>query len=180
VRVLEVSVIFSLIFLVGFSVQESHSDGWSDAVKLVLQEYVDDNLLQNKTILKDSIKTRILGTPEDILPPKYFIKILYDVIDNKEIQHIDSRYKVDFGPLARTPENANLVKIYEMEYIPPKKIVYDYDLENEQLAKSKYQMIMCRQGFEKIMKETTGDTVCVKPETALKLKERGWAFQISK
>jgi len=176
----------------GFSqyIVETHffPSEWSDAVQITVHEYVNDVLIQNKTILQDSIKIRISGGLEDVLPPNYSVRILYDIIDNKIIQHIESTYEVDFGPLEGTyevnsvrqigsPENANLVKTSEMEYKPPKKIAYGYDLENEQIANIKYQMIMCRQGFEKIMKETTGDTVCVKPETAKKLIQRGWAME---
>lgn len=170
------------IFIGLFSMQESFSqymetpssDKWYEAVKLVLQEYVDKNLLQNEAILKDSIKTRISGGLEDVLPPRYHVRIIYDVINNEEIQHMDSIYKVDFGPWARTPENAKLVKLFEMEYKPPKKIVDSLGIEENVYVYNNIQNIMCRQGFEKVIKESTDEDVCLTPNSIGKLVDRGW------
>lgn len=176
---------FGIFILIGmFSIQESYSqylgvsippsEEWSNAAKNAVQEYVDYKLLQNETIVKNSIKTRIIYGGTDDLPPTYYARILYDVIYNKEIQHVDSAYKVVFLSWNNTSADAKLEKTSETEYKPPKKIVYSYDVDVDYLNNFKYQMIMCRQGFEKIMKVTTEDTVCVKPKTAISLIERGW------
>jgi len=186
VRVLEVTVIFLVIFLVGFSIQESYSQYldeetskarmvWPDKVRLTLQEYVETNLHKDSTILKDTIKTRISGGQEDILPPRYHVRIIYDVINNGKIYHADSIYKVDFGPFAKTPDNAELVKIFEMEYKPPKKIVDSLGIEESGYVYNIIQNIMCKQGFEKVIKDSDGSPACVKSDSAQKLIERGWA-----
>ena len=181
--VLEKGIIFFVICLVGFFIQDGHSQN-SDKIGLdqefydtsnrVLQEYVSDNLLQNSTIVKDSIKTRLSGGWEDVLPPFYFARIIYDITINGEIMHMDSIYKVDFGTLASSPENAKLVKIFEMEYKPPKKITSNFGKEAGSYVYNNIQNIMCRQGFDKITKESTGESTCVTPKSVGKLVDRDW------
>jgi len=179
-------VIFGFFILGVFSVQESYSQYldeetskarmvWPDKVRLILQEYVETNLHKDSTIVKDTIKTRISGGQEDILPPRYHVRIIYDVINNEEIQHTDSIYKVDFGPFAKTPDNAKLVKIFEMEYKPPKKIVPSLGFEESGYVYNIIQNIICRQGFEKVIKDSDDSTACVKLTSVAKLIERGWA-----
>jgi len=185
--VIPLVLVVSIIGIIG--IQESHSqymngsippsEEWSNAAKNAVQEYVDSKLLQNETILKDSIKTRIIYGGQDDIPQTYYARILYDVIYDKKIQHVDSAYKVVFLSWNNTSADAILEKTSETEYKPPKKIEFNYDIDEDQLNIQRYHMIMCRQGFEKIMKESTGDTVCVKPETARNLIERGWAIYLT-
>lgn len=149
-------------------------DIWKIEVELALQEYVDNTLLQNENIVKESIKTRISKTLEDVLPPRYYVRIIYDEIQNNEILHIDSGYKVDFGPVAKTPENTKLEKIFEEEYKPPKKIPIELAAGENWAINWMLQNIMCRQGFEKVVKESTGEALCVKSKSVGKLVDRGW------
>jgi len=178
-------VIFGISILGVFSIQESHSQYldeetskarmvWPDKVRLTLQEYVETNLHKDSTIVKDTIKTRISGGLEEGLPPTYHVRIIYDVINNEEIHHMDSIYKVDFGPLAKTPDNAKMVKLFEMEYKPPKKIGGSLGIEENVYVYNMIQNIMCRQGFEKVIKESTDEKVCLTPNSIGKLVDRGW------
>ncbi|HUT05527.1 MAG TPA: hypothetical protein VMW74_02410 [Nitrosopumilaceae archaeon] len=176
-------IIFSIIFLIGFPVQESFSqymgsvnpDQWSIATESAVHELSIDVFFQNSTILKESIKTRISKAPEDSLPPTFHVRILYDVNKNEDIRHMDSVYKVDFGASFKNPDNATLEKIYENEYLPPNQIKNKKFEEFESYLTGMLQNIMCRQGFENIIKNSDGSSVCVKPESILKLVERGWA-----
>ena len=176
-----------MIFLFGIFVQESYAQyldketsklraAWSDKAKLTLQEYLENNYFPNSTINKDSIKTRILGGLEDVLPPRFHARILYDVIKNEKVLHMDSIYKVDFGPLARTPDNAKLVKIFEMEYAPPKKVVPDFGKGEDPYVYNNIQHIMCRQGYDFVLKNSDNSPACFKENSIPKLVERGWGL----
>ena len=66
-----------------------------------------------RKITEKIIVDAITLSMEAVLPPHYFVRISYDFTKDGVIQHIDSKYKVDFGPLARTPENTKLEKISE-------------------------------------------------------------------
>jgi len=149
-------------------------DIWYEKSKIVLQEYVDNVLIQNATIVNDSIKTRISVAPEDSLPPTHHVRIIYDVIEDDKIRHWDSIYKIDFGAFARTPENAKLVKIYENEYLAPNQIKNKKFEEVESYLTGMLQNIMCRQGFDKVTKESTDESMCVTPKSVGKLVDRGW------
>ena len=171
------------IFILGlFSIQDGYSqymgspkpDVWQIESELVLQEYVDGELLQNESIVKESIKTRISRGLGDVLPPFYYARIIFDEIQNKEILHMDSIYQVDFGSLARTPDNTKLEKIFEGEYNPPKKISKELVIGEDRAINWMLQNIMCRQGLEKVVKESTNDASCIKSKSLGKLVDRGW------
>jgi hypothetical protein len=147
---------------------------WSEKAESTLQEYLESNFYQNPTILKDSIKTRITGGLEDVLPPRFHVRIIYDEFQNGKIIHLDSIYKVDFGSAAKTPENAKLVEVFDMEYKPPKKIDKNFAQDQNDYVYSLIQNIMCRQGFEKVVKESTVEALCVKSKSVGKLVDRGW------
>ncbi|MFQ5440561.1 MAG: hypothetical protein ACE5DL_03760 [Nitrosopumilaceae archaeon] len=175
----------AIVFLIGFSVQEGYSQYmgqesieaellWSDKVKQILQEYLEINFYHNPNIILESIKTRISGSGEDVSPPRYHVRILYDEIKNGKIIHMDSVYNVDFGPVARTPDNAKLEKIYEEKYLPPNQIKNTKFEEFPSYLTGMMQNIMCRQGFEKVVKESTKESLCVKTESIGKLVDRGW------
>ena len=177
-------LVFSLVFGIS-SIQESYSQymnpeisqsrmKWSEKAESTLQEYLESNFYQNPTVLKDSIKTRISGSGEDVLPPRYHIRILYDLLENNKTKHMDLVYKVDFGALAKTPDNARLEKLYENVYLTPNQIKNKKFEEFESYLTGMLQNIMCRQGFEKVVKVSTGDASCVKSESLGKLVDRGW------
>ena len=177
-------ILFSTIFLMGISVQESHAQyvdsthrsaeiEWYWAVENILPGFIDEIFLQNETVVNDSIKTRISKSGEDVLPPRYHVRILYDVIKDEKVLHMDSIYKVNFITYDRKPNNTELVKIYETEYKSPQKITPDFELGTPYVY-GLIQHKMCRQGFEMIEK-VEGSPACVKPKTAIKLVERGWA-----
>lgn len=176
-------MIFSSIL--SFSIQESYSQyldeetansrmAWFNASKSTLQEHLETNLHQNSTISKDSIKTRISGGLEDILPPRYFVRILYDILKNEEVVHMDSINKVEFGPFAKTPDNAKIVKIFEMEYKPPRKIIPNFLIDENPYVYGNIQHIMCRQGYEFVLKNSDNSPTCFKIDSVQKLEERGW------
>ena len=175
-------IIFSVIFIIGFPVQESYSqymgsvnpDQWSIATESAVRDLSIDVFFQNSTILKESIKTRISKAPEDSLPPTFHIRILYDQVQNGKIFNMDSVYKVDFGLNTRTPDNTKLEKIFENEYLPPNQIKNKKFEEFESYLTGLLQNIMCRQGFEKVVKESTDEALCVKLKSVGKLVDRGW------
>lgn len=148
---------------------------WTDKVESILQDHLENELTLNPNISNDSIKTRISGSGEDVLPPRYHIRILYDLQENDRTKHMDLVYKVDFGPAAKTPDNAKLEKIYEEEYISPGQIKNKKFEEFESYLTGMLHNIMCKQGFEKIIRESNGSSVCVKSTSVEKLIERGWS-----
>ncbi len=151
------------------------SQPWSDKVELLLQDHLETKLIPNQNIINDTIKTRISGSPEDISPPRFHIRIIYDLLENNNTKHMDLVYKVDFGQFAKTPDSANLVKLYEKLYIPPGQIFNKKFEESPSYLTGMLQNIMCRQGFEKIIKNADGTPACVKSGSVQKLIERGWA-----
>ena len=149
-------------------------DQWSIATESAVRDLSIDVFFQNSTILKESIKTRISKAPEDSLPPTFHIRILYDQVQNGKIFNMDSVYKVDFGLNTRTPDNTKLEKIFENEYLPPNQIKNKKFEEFESYLTGLLQNIMCRQGFEKVVKESTDEALCVKLKSVGKLVDRGW------
>jgi len=177
--------LFVGFFLFGFLIQDGYSQymdpeitksrmKWSEKVESTLQEYLESNFYQIPAIPKDSIKTRISGGLEDVLPPRYHIRIIYDLLENNNAKHMDSVYKVDFGPSYKTPDMAKLEKLYEEVYLPPNQIKNTKFEEFESYLTGMLQNIMCRQEFEKVVKESTGETLCVKSKSVGKLVDRGW------
>jgi len=154
--------------------ENQSSPDWLEKVKSLLQDHLETELIPNQNISEDSIKTRISKSGEDVLPPRYHIRILYDLLDNNNTKHMDLIYFVDFGPDWRTLDNAKLEKVYDMEYKPPKKIVISLGIEQSGYVYWEIQNVMCRQGFEKVIKNTDDSPACVKPESIPKLMERDW------
>jgi len=148
---------------------------WNEIVEVTVQDFVESILLQNEDIIKESVKTKIIGSLRDVYPPFYHVRIIYDVIQNNEIQHVDSIYKVNFGPLSDLLEDVKLEKIFEGKYEPPKKYQKLPLGTEDHTINWILQNIMCRQGFEKIVKDSDNSTACVKLESIPKLIERGWA-----
>jgi len=179
-----VFVIF-LFFLVLFVIQDAHAQymdpelsksrmAWYEQVEQTFQEYLESNFYRNPTILKDSIKTKISGGLEDVFPPIFHVRILFDEIINGKIIHRDSIFKVDFEYENRKPTGAKLVEVLDMEYKPPRKIDEDFAKDQSGHVYWMIQNIMCKHGFEKIFK-IDNSPACVKPESIPKLIERGWA-----
>jgi len=97
-----------------YSSEVSNSDAeWSNTVEDVLLEFIEKKILSNHIIQKDTIFTEISGGMEESLPPNFSVRISYDFLDSGSLLHLNSKYQVNFGALARTPENAKLEKISE-------------------------------------------------------------------
>jgi len=73
-----------------------------------------------------------------------------------------------------TPENAKLEKMFETDYKPPKKILRSLDQYEYPYERLVARVIMCKHGFEEVIKDSDGSTACVKPSSIQKLMERGW------
>jgi hypothetical protein len=181
VKGLELTIILSIIFLLGFSFKGSLSQymdsvepsEWDIASELSIQEFIDYNLLQDESVLKDSIVTKTIHSLEDELPPRIWIKILYAHTENQEIKFKVLGLKVVFQEI-NDSSNAYLEQIFESEYIPPKKILSHSEKYEDLYAKQLSQTILCKQGYEKILKKTR-EPVCVTLPTAIELVKRGWA-----
>lgn len=189
VRVVEFGIIFSVISLVGlFGIQEAFAqyigdpnpirehlsdEEFKEISENLLQEYLDTILLSNENILKDTIKTKVWRDLTEPYPPFYYVRILYDEIQDQKIVHMDVFFDVNFTPVALHPENSKLDKKYENPYLTPVQIykkIERYDRDTWFLY-----WIMCRQGFEEVQKISTRLVFCVKSESVEKLEDRGYA-----
>ena len=116
-------ILASILIIGSFTIQEGYSQyssevlnsdaQWSNAVENVLLEFIEKKILSNQDIQKDTIFTEISGGTELSFPPNFLVRISYDFMDTGALLRLDSKYKVNFGALAQTPENAKLEKISE-------------------------------------------------------------------
>jgi hypothetical protein len=180
-RILAIGFICAVIFLLSSLIHEGYSQYRNeeivvkerelhDLVEITLQDFLDTEFLQNESIIKDSIKTRISYSLREL--PFGHVRIMYDVFMNNETRNIDSIYEFDFSPNRIYPENVNLVKILETNYQPPNKMK-NSEISEDDRINHRYQNIMCRQGFEKVTKQSK-EEVCVKVESIGRLFDRGW------
>ena len=181
-RVLDLTIIFLIIFFIGFSFQESYSQymgpvepsEWDITSDFLVNEFVDNILLQDNSVVEDSIVNKTMHTLEDELPPGMYIKILYGFKEGQEVKHNVMGFKVVF-PELRTPDNAYLEKLFETEYLPPRKVIKTADQFEHPYLQNLAKLVLCKQGFERILKSSDLSFACVKPDSVPKLVERGWA-----
>lgn len=175
-------IIFGVAILGGLSFQEGYSqymgsvepDDWDNKSENLVKEFVVNTLLQDNSVIKDSIVHKTIHTLEDELPPGIYVKILYAIQSDQEIKHRVLGFEVVF-PEIRTPDNAYLEKIFETDYLPPKRITDKLDQYESNYVKNLAKLVVCKEGFAKVIKDADGSPACVKEDSVQKLIERGWA-----
>jgi len=174
-------IVFLSVVLIGvqFSdAQRQHQPSDEEIDKLVemtIQDYLETILFQDPTVQKDNVKiaSGLLGAL-DVQMVHEKVRIIYASNIDDKIIYNDELFLVDFN-FQPTNSTAKLEKIFEMEYLPPKKIrSYLDDNEWEKYVTISYGFIMCKPGFEKVIKQSNDEAKCVKLESVEKLIERGF------
>jgi len=147
---------------------------WRALSENATQKYLEMELLQGEDVFEETIKTRISGSGEDVFPPFYHVRIIYDILSDGEIETKDVVFNVKF--LAPTFSHAELELKYTIDYMAPHRALKYF---NEELpfiphVTGKYLNIMCKMGFEKVYHEAYSQPICVKPESVKKLIERNF------
>jgi len=139
-----------------------------------VQHFLAEELIYHEGIIDESIKIKILPGMEQPMPPPFNVRIIYDQYGSDEIRHMDTMYEVKFFHPPNY-QHAELIPVFSMLHQPPNLILKQLEEMNASPnVKYYYQNTMCREGFDRLVKESTQKYVCVFSDSVEELVDRGY------